>query len=117
MPYQSLLQALVRSVAGVRGALLLDGEGEVVVEAGSRDQRLRLIGAYHGIALAQLRRTHARLGSGAFEYLLGRYALGYVILRPLKDGYYLVVALAPEASVSLGLHHTADVQRQFNAWL
>jgi predicted regulator of Ras-like GTPase activity (Roadblock/LC7/MglB family) len=117
MPYQVLLDGLVRSIDGVRGALLLDGEGEVVVQAGERGERPRLVGAYQGIALAQVRRTHARLSSGTIEYVLGRYAWGHVIVRPLKDGYYLVLSLGPGASVSRGLYRSADLQRRINAWL
>ena len=117
MPYQLLLDGLVRSVAGIRGALLLDEEGEVVVEAGIRDERQRLIGAYQGIGLAQARRTHARLPSGAIRYILGRYAWGHVILRPLRDGYYLVISLGPGANVGEGLHGSAEAQRRLDASL
>jgi predicted regulator of Ras-like GTPase activity (Roadblock/LC7/MglB family) len=117
MPYQALLDGLVRSVVGVRGVLLLDAEGEVVVQAGERGDAQRLLGAYHGIALAQVRRSHARLACGSVEYVLGRFTGGDVIVRPLKDGYYIVVALGPGANVGRGLHRSAELQRRMNARL
>jgi hypothetical protein len=50
--YLSLLEELVKSVRGAEAALLLDAEGEVVVDTGPRSERHRLIGAYQGLVLA-----------------------------------------------------------------
>jgi predicted regulator of Ras-like GTPase activity (Roadblock/LC7/MglB family) len=113
MPYQRLLDELVRTVqAG--GALLLDADGEVVVEGGGRDDRLRLIGAYQGLALGAVRRTVARQGGGAIEYVLCRYAAATVIVRPLKDGYYLVLSVPAGGRVGEGLHHSGRTQEDLN---
>jgi len=38
MPYRAVLEQLVRSVRGVRAALMFDSEGEVVLEAGERSE-------------------------------------------------------------------------------
>jgi predicted regulator of Ras-like GTPase activity (Roadblock/LC7/MglB family) len=84
-------------VPGAEGALLLDSEGEIVVQAGSGSFRHRLIGAYQGIALSVARRIGARHGAGAVEALTCRYSEAALVLRPLKDGYYFVLALAPGA--------------------
>lgn len=117
MPYQSLLETLVRSVDGAQGALLLDALGEVVVEAGDRDERHRLIGAYQGIALTRAERISGRHGVGAVRYILCRYAWGHVVLRPLKDGYYLVVSLGADGDVAEALHRSEDTQERMNAQL
>jgi predicted regulator of Ras-like GTPase activity (Roadblock/LC7/MglB family) len=114
MPYQSLLDGLVRAVAGARVALLLDETGELVLSAGRSDETQHLLGAYQGIALAALRRICARYQVGAVEYVLCRYEQGHVILRPLREGYYLVLSLPAEADVPLGLHHSALVQARLN---
>lgn len=106
MPYQRLLDALVQRVRGAHAALLLDSEGEVVVESGARDERNRLVGAYQGIALGTARRTATRYQGGAIQYMLCRYDWGHVILRPLKDGYYLVLSLDRAALPSVALHHS-----------
>ena len=84
---------------GAEGALLLDSEGEIVVQAGAADFRHRLIGAYQGITLAIARRIGTRHGIGAVESLTCRYSGAAVVLRPLKDGYYFVLAMAPGGSL------------------
>jgi len=114
MPYQAVLERLVRAVPGVQAALMLDSEGEVVVETGTREDRLRLIGAYQGIALATARRTASRYASGPVNYMLSRYAWGQVILRPLKDGYYMILSLDPDAPTGLGLHHSELAQARLD---
>jgi predicted regulator of Ras-like GTPase activity (Roadblock/LC7/MglB family) len=100
MPYQKILDELVRSVPGAVGALLLDSEGEVVVQAGARDYRHKLIGAYQGIALAVARRIGGRHGTGAVNGLTCRYTEAALVLRPLKDGYFFVLSLAPGSVVA-----------------
>ena len=114
MPYQSLLDGLMRAVAGARGALLLDETGELVMASGSRDESEHLRGAYQGIALAALQRVAARYKMGAVEYVLCRYDQGHVILRPLREGYYLVFSLMPDADLARGLRHSAEAQLRLN---
>lgn len=65
-----------------------------MVQAGAGDYRHRLVGAYQGIALAIARRIGKRHDLGAVESLSCRYSRGALILRPLKDGYYFVLAIA-----------------------
>ena len=101
-------------MVGAHAALLLDAEGEVVVEAGARDEPQRLIAAYHGITLAAVQRTSARYAAGDIQLVVCRYAGGSVIMRPLKDGYYLVLSLGPEASLARGLHHSSLAQESLN---
>ncbi len=115
MVFQSVLSALCRSIEGVQGALLLDAAGEVVVESRTGDERLRLIGAYHGIALAAARRATERYATGAIEYLVSRHASGTVVSRPLKDDYYLILSLARDAPVAVAIHRSAQAQREINA--
>jgi len=114
MPYQALLEKLVSSVEGAQAALLLDSTGEVVVGAGDLGEGPRLIGAYQGIALARAREVDNRYTTGEIDHILCRYDDGNVILRPLKDGYYLVVSLLSSASVGFGLFRSADTQERMN---
>jgi predicted regulator of Ras-like GTPase activity (Roadblock/LC7/MglB family) len=115
MVFQSVLSSLCQSLGSVQGALMLDAAGEVVVEAGSSDERLRLIGAYHGIALATARKAAERYETGEIEYLVSRHAWGTVVSRPLKDNYYFVLSLGPNAPVALAVHRSALAQQQLNA--
>jgi predicted regulator of Ras-like GTPase activity (Roadblock/LC7/MglB family) len=105
MPYQAILDELVRSVPGASGALLLDSEGEVVVQAGERDYRHKLIGAYQGLALSVARRIARRHGTGDVRALTCRYSGAALVLRPLKDGYYFVLSLRAGA-------HVAEAERR-----
>ena len=114
MPYQSLLDGLMCAVAGARGALLLDETGELVLASGNRDWSQHLLGAYQGIALTALKRMASRYQMGAVEYVLCRYAGGHVILRPLREGYYLVFSLLPGADLARGLRHSAVTQGRLN---
>lgn len=95
---------------GARAALMLDASGEVVVESGSGDERHRLVGAYQGLALGEAERAFGRHGGGSVRELCCRYAKGCVLLRPLKDGYYLMLILAPEASIALSRHFLRPAQ-------
>jgi len=115
VPYLVILQKLIEAVAGAQAALLLDAQGEVVVEAGVKDDRHRLIAAYHGIALSTAQRTTDRYDVGALHLVLCRYAWGSVILRQLKEGYYLSVSLLPTANLAAGVHHSARAQQSLDA--
>ena len=117
MPYQKLLDAFVRSQPGAQGALLLDSEGELVVEAGARDYRHRLIGAYQGIALATAQKTATRYAAGQVRCIHCRYSWGHVVLRPLKDGYYFVFSLAPSARIADAIEVSGEVQDELNVHL
>jgi predicted regulator of Ras-like GTPase activity (Roadblock/LC7/MglB family) len=115
--YRSLLEGLLGAVRGADAALLLDKEGEVVVHAGDTEERHRLIGAYQGLALASLQKITERYELGGLDYLVRRHVFGTVILRPLKDGYYLVVSLAPTVPIGPGLHQSALTGDRINAEL
>jgi predicted regulator of Ras-like GTPase activity (Roadblock/LC7/MglB family) len=117
LPYLRLLEDLIALVPGVKGALMLDALGEVVVEVGARDDQQRLIGAYQGIALATLQQATARHDLGRPEFLVCRYTAGSLILRPLKDGYYLLVSLAPDASLGRGIDFSRETQLGLDAEL
>jgi predicted regulator of Ras-like GTPase activity (Roadblock/LC7/MglB family) len=117
MPYQSLLDSLVRSVDGSRGAVLLDANGEVVVESGERHERHRLIGAYQGIVLARARDVKDRYAMGEIRHIVCRYTEGHVVSRPLRDGYYLILALSTSANVGQALHRSAETAERMNAEL
>ncbi len=89
MPYQRILDELLRSVGG-HAALLLDGEGEVAIQAGTRDE------------------------GGPIRYMRCRYAAGVVILRPLKDGYYLILSMPIDGRVAEGVHRSEVTQEKLN---
>jgi len=117
VPYLAILEKLLRAMAGAHAALLLDANGEVVVQAGAKDVRHRLIGAYQGIAFAAARRAAERHEIGPIDQFCCRYATGTVALTALKDDYYLIVSLAPEASLAVCLWHSALAREELNVEL
>lgn len=117
MPYQALLEGLLRSVPGSEAALLLDSEGEVVFEAGALGLRARLIGAYQGIALQAARRTGGRYLTGEVRGMHCRYDCGQIVLVALRDGYYVILALRADASGALGLRRAHEYGRRLDAEL
>jgi predicted regulator of Ras-like GTPase activity (Roadblock/LC7/MglB family) len=114
LPYRRILEALLAKIAGARTALLLDAQGEVVVGAGDLDERQRLIGAYQGITLGMVARASQRVGGGEVRALVSRHAGGAVVLATLRDGYYLVVSLAPQALPAVALRHCEDARQQLD---
>ena len=70
VPYLRILETPARAAPGARTALLLDAQGEVVVEAGDLGERHRLIGAYQGIALGTASRTAERYDVGDMRTLV-----------------------------------------------
>ena len=99
---------------GAEGALLLDSEGEVVVQVGAGAFRHRLIGAYQGISLSIARRIGDRHGTGAVDSLICRYSGAALILRPLKDGYYFVLALAPGGGLAEAVRRSESARRRID---
>jgi len=86
----------------------------VVAEAGAPDERHRLIAIYQGIVLSAARRALPSVITGDIDHLVSRYAQGVVILRPLRDEYYMVVSLHPGADVPMGVRRSAAAQAQMN---
>ncbi len=117
MPFKGLLERLVRSVDGAKCVVMMDASGEVVFEAGDGQERHRLIGAYQGIALGRLKYAEKSCNTGGVRHIHCRYAGGQVILRPLKDGYYLVMSLSAAANVGQALHRSAETQARLDAEL
>jgi len=114
LPYRRILETLLNKVAGARSALLLDAQGEVVVGAGHLDERQRLIGAYQGIALGMVSRATQRVDGGEVRALVSRHEGGAVVLATLKDGYYLVLSLGPDAITGKAVRHCEEARQLLN---
>jgi predicted regulator of Ras-like GTPase activity (Roadblock/LC7/MglB family) len=92
----------------------MDATGEPVLGAGAGDDRDALLAAYQGIALARVRRFADRFGWGTLRYVVSRHQAGHVLLRPLRDGYYLVLTLGPDADVGRSVHVSALTQERMD---
>jgi hypothetical protein len=94
MPFQYILADLLAQNDGAVGALFLDDGGETVdyacTEANPMD--MRLLGAYVGIYLRQLRRFLEPAVFGSLGTVHLESSDLHVFAVPLEDGYYLVLA-------------------------
>ena len=104
--FQEILQELVMSTPGAIGALFLDWEGESVEMLGARpfdadDHDLKILGAYQGIFLTQLREICQRLDAGTPHRFKVEFASTKVLSCDLSEGYYLVLVV--DATTNEGL--------------
>jgi predicted regulator of Ras-like GTPase activity (Roadblock/LC7/MglB family) len=96
--FRDILAGLLQSTRGSIGAAFLDSEGESVEVASARpfdtdDHALRVIGAYAGIFLSNLRRIAEATDSGASRRFKIDFAASRIFCCELGDGYYLVIAV------------------------
>ena len=84
------------------------------MQAGAGDFRHRLVGAYQGIALAIARAIGGRHHLGAVESLTCRYSGAALVLRPLKDGYYFVLAIAPADGLADAVRRSESTRRRID---
>jgi predicted regulator of Ras-like GTPase activity (Roadblock/LC7/MglB family) len=96
--FRDILADALQSLGGAIGAIFLDSEGESVEVVSARpfdtdDHELRVIGAYAGIFLSQLRRvTEATDGGETSRYKI-EFANSRIFCGDLRDGYYLVLVV------------------------
>lgn len=111
MPFREILLEVLQTTGGAIGAAFLDSEGESVEVVSARpfdtdDHDLRIIGAYAGIFLSQLRRILASTDGGTARQFKIDFAATRIFCCDLRDGYYLVVLVdagAAEGVVWQGL--------------
>ena len=101
--FRMILDELLVTTHGALAALFLDYEGETVELACDRDlsdHNLRILGAYQGIFLSQLRELCASAGAGQPRRFKVQFETMSVMSYDVKDGYYVVLlvdASSPEA--------------------
>src|SRR2546423_11417009 len=98
-----MLLDLLQTTDGSLGAIFLDSEGETVEVTTERpldadDHDLRVIGAYQGIFLSQLKRLCETLRAGAPQRFKIEFEKMNVLSCDLKDGYYLVLVVDDSAN-------------------
>ena len=114
MPYQRLLDELLRSVRA-DAALLLDGEGEVAIQSGARDERHRLIGAYQGIGLTAARKTLARHdGGGPSATCCAATPRPPSSCGPSRTGTTWCCRCPVDGRIAEGIHHSERTQEKLN---
>ncbi|MFZ2492598.1 MAG: hypothetical protein WA208_14055 [Thermoanaerobaculia bacterium] len=107
MAFQRILKQLVTSVDRSIAALFLDYEGETVELVRAHDllpDDLKIIGAYQGIFLSQLRTLCSHLEAGAPHRVKFEFARVKILSSDLKDGYYVVLLMEHDGNEGLAWH-------------
>jgi predicted regulator of Ras-like GTPase activity (Roadblock/LC7/MglB family) len=94
--FGDILRDVLGSTHGAIGAVFLDSEGESVEVVTARpfetdDHDLRVIGAYAGIFMSQLRRVADATDGGDVARYKFDFAASRIFCCNLNDGYYLVL--------------------------
>lgn len=102
--FRMILDQLLATTGGAMAAMFCDYEGEMVELVCDRDlsdHDLRIIGAYHGIYLTQLRAVCDDIDAGKPIRFKLEFESTKMLSFDLKDGYYLVMLVTPEANEAL----------------
>ena len=120
MLFRQILLDLLQTTHGSLGAIFLDSEGETVEVTTERpldadDHDLRVIGAYQGIFLSNLKRLCDTLRAGAPHRFKVEFEKMNVLSCDLKDGYYLVLIVDASANEGLAWQKLAETQKRLLA--
>lgn len=102
--FHLILNQMLATTRGALAALFLDWEGEtveLVCDRDLNDHDLRILGAYQGIFLGQLRGLCSNTGFGEPRRFKIEFAETSVLSFDVKDGYYLVLLV--DASANEGI--------------
>ena len=99
-----ILNEMLATTRGALAALFLDYEGETVELVCDRDlddHALRILGAYQGIFLGQLRVLCNDAAAGEPQRFKIEFAENTVLSFDVKDGYYVVLLVDETANEGL----------------
>ena len=107
MPYQSILEKLVKRIPGAIGAILVDWEGEAVQEFCHCDPyEIRFTAAHQVILLSQLREMQNRSDrKETIEDLVVTSSNAHLVIGSIDDEYSLVLSIDRSSPLQPALHH------------
>ncbi len=108
--FQAVLDDLLRKIAGLRAAILLDQEGIPIAQASQgAGLDLEAAGAGAGLLLREALAAAERLGQGAVGEVLLEAERLTVAMIPLKNACSLCVLLDPKAALGRNLFEARKV--------
>lgn len=106
MAFEVILQNLVDSVPQAVGAILVDWEGEAVMEHCHCDPYdIRFIAAHKGIILARLKEMQSIEAIGDVEDVVVTSSGGHLIIGCIDKDYSLVMNVERSCPMALALRH------------
>lgn len=106
MPFKMIMKKLVEDTQGAMGAIFVDWEGEAVDQFSldNESYNLKLVGAHKGVILSLINNTQRQLLDNEALQVIIKMEKYNVIIAPVKDGYFVVLKLKPEALLSKAHH-------------
>jgi predicted regulator of Ras-like GTPase activity (Roadblock/LC7/MglB family) len=105
MPFKDILKDLVDNVPYAIGAILVDWEGEAVMEHCHCDPYdMRFIAAHKGIILSRLKEMQSTEQLGMVEDVLVTSSTGHLIIGCINDEYSLVMNIERRCPAALALY-------------
>ena len=109
-----MLTSLCERAPGARGAVFCDFEGEfvelVVIDSALSDYEMKVFGAQMAAAWLNLQTHGTQHGAGGIVEMRLGCSGGTLLCRALRDGYYVVLLIAPASPAALAanaLQHAA----------
>jgi predicted regulator of Ras-like GTPase activity (Roadblock/LC7/MglB family) len=117
MSFEVILKGLVDRVPLAIGAILVDWEGEAVMEHCHCDPYdIRFIAAHNGIILARLKELRSAAQIGEVEDVVVTSSQGHLIIGSIDQDYSLVMNIERSSPVATALHHfrraVAELKRE-----
>lgn len=106
MSLEAILKNLVNRVPHSIGAILVDWEGEAVMEHCHCDPyEMRFIAAHEGIILSRLKEMHSAPQIGAIEDLTITASQKQLIIGCINQDYSMVMSIECRCPLPLALYH------------
>jgi len=106
MSFEVILKELVERVPDAIGAILVDWEGEAVMENCLCDPyEMRFIAAHKGIILARLKEMQSIDNVGAIEDVTVTTSERHLIIGSINQDYSLVMSIGRNCPALLALRH------------
>lgn len=106
MSFEVILKDLVDQVPHAIGAILVDWEGEAVMEHCHCDPYdMRFIAAHKGIILSRLMEMQSIANVGAIEDVVVTASEGHLIIGSIDKDYSLVMRVGRSCPVAQALYH------------
>lgn len=106
MAFEVILKELVDRVPKAIGAIVVDWEGESVMEYCLCDPYdMRFIGAHKGIILARIREMKSSEQLGSVEDVIITASEMHLITGCINQDYFLVMNVERSSPVALALYH------------
>ncbi len=105
MSFEVILKELVEQIPQAIGAILVDWEGEAVMEHCHCDPYdMRFIAAHKGIILSRLKEMQDANQAGEIEHIVVTTSEAHLIIGCIDKDYSLVMTVRRSCPVALALH-------------